>query len=63
KLDTTGHRWISALGTYDFDLIYKTGRTNIDADCMSRHPINRIPPEGNPEAEIIKNDSIRAICK
>jgi hypothetical protein len=38
KLDAVGHRWLAELSTYDFELIYKSGRTNIGADTLSRLP-------------------------
>ena len=38
KLDAAGHRWLSELSTYDLELVYKSGRTNIDADILSRLP-------------------------
>ena len=38
KLDATGHRWLAALGTYNFTLKYKTGKSNCDADGLSRRP-------------------------
>jgi hypothetical protein len=38
KLDACGHRWLAELTTYDFELVYKSGRTNIDADILSRLP-------------------------
>ena len=38
KLDAVGHRWLAELSTYDFELIYKSGKTNIDADILSRLP-------------------------
>ena len=28
KLDATGHRWLAALAAYDFDIIYRPGKTN-----------------------------------
>ena len=36
KLDATGHRWVSQLANYDFDILYKSGRKNLDADALSR---------------------------
>ena len=36
KLDATGHRWLAALGSYDFKLIYRSGKSNADADGLSR---------------------------
>ena len=38
KLDATGHRWLAALGTYDFSLTYRCGKANGDADGLSRRP-------------------------
>ena len=54
KLDATGHRWIAALSAYDFKILYKPGRTNSDADGLSR-----CPPELYEE---IDPEMIRAIC-
>ena len=38
RLDATGHRWLARLSAYDFSLHYKAGKTNIDADGLSRIP-------------------------
>ena len=38
KLDATGQRWIAALANYNFSLHYKSGKTNIEADALSRIP-------------------------
>lgn len=38
KLDTTGHRWLAALASYNFDICYRPGKINIDADILSRLP-------------------------
>ena len=38
KLDATGHRWVAALAAYNFTLNYRPGKTNIDADALSRIP-------------------------
>ena len=55
KLDSTGHRWLSVLAAYDFDLTYRPGRTNADADALSRLPV----PSHN--VTLISKDSIKAI--
>lgn len=38
KLDATGHRWIAALSAYDFNIVYRPGKANADADGLSRLP-------------------------
>ena len=38
KLDATGHRWLAALSSYNFQLQYRSGRKNQDADAFSRLP-------------------------
>ena len=36
KLDACGHRWVAALANYNFNLHYKPGPSNTDADALSR---------------------------
>ena len=36
KLDACGQRWVAELASYNFNLHYKSGATNIEADCLSR---------------------------
>ena len=38
KLDASGQRWITSLVNYSFSLHYKSGKTNIEADALSRMP-------------------------
>jgi len=38
KLDATAHRWVAALGAYEFDIKYRSGKSNADADGLSRMP-------------------------
>lgn len=58
KLDATGQRWASALGEFDFDLIYRPGLRNTDADAMSRYPYERL----NTEEVKIENSTVKTIC-
>ncbi|XP_057684821.1 uncharacterized protein LOC130911119 [Corythoichthys intestinalis] len=53
KLNAVGHRWLAALSTYEFDVQYRPGRQNIDADLLSRNQVSSeddswvtIPPSG-----------------
>ena len=58
KLDGTGQRWASALGQFNFDLIYRAGLKNVDANSMSRYPYDRVSEE-----EIqLKDQTVKAIC-
>ena len=38
KLDATSYRWLSALSTFRFQLKYRAGKRNLDADGLSRRP-------------------------
>ena len=53
KLDATGHRWLAALGTYNFQLKYRCGRANGDADGLSRRP---------QQVELFP-EAVKAICE
>ena len=53
NLDATGHRWLASLFVYDFDIKYRPGKANTDADTMSRLT----------EVQHMASDSVKAICK
>ena len=38
KTSAVDMRWLAQLADYHFDVVYKTGRTNLNADALSRHP-------------------------
>lgn len=53
KLDATGHRWLAALSNYNFKIYYRSGKSNQDADGLSRRPYNlQIFPE-----------AVKAVCQ
>jgi ribonucleotide reductase alpha subunit len=60
KLDATGQRWASALGEYNFDITYRAGLKNADADAMSRYPHEKLKEDE--EKLRIDNNTIKAIC-
>ena len=61
KLDATGHRWLSALSTYNFSLRYRPGRNNIDADSLSRRPHLRLSSVD--EWHEMAVPEVRALCR
>lgn len=60
QLDATGHRWLAALSAYNFDLKYRPGKTNADADALSRLP--GIPILQKQDVTTVSSDSVTAIC-
>lgn len=53
KLDATGHRWLAELSNFNFNIVYRPGKKNQDADGLSRM---------TNDTEVIGNDSVKAIC-
>lgn len=63
KLDATGQRWASALGQYNFNIIYRAALNNCDADSMSRYPFERIVTEAKDSSRIkIDDKTVKTIC-
>ncbi|XP_071478188.1 uncharacterized protein [Diadema antillarum] len=64
KLDATGHRWLAALANYDLKLTYRSGKTNVDADILSRRPptehAQSEPRRSNGEAPVCE-DTVHAV--
>ena len=54
KLDAAGHRWLASLSTYRFNIKYRAGINNQDADGLSRRP--QSPSE---EDEEFKQEKVR----
>lgn len=40
KLNAVGHRWVGQLADFHFDIKYRPGKTAIDADTLSRWPLD-----------------------
>lgn len=40
KLNATGLRWVAKLADYNFNIKYRPGRINNDADTLSRMPLD-----------------------
>ena len=58
KLHATGHRWLAALASYNFNIVYRSGLNNADADGLSTLP----GLEDYKEDTRIGIESVRAIC-
>lgn len=41
SLSATGHHWLAALSTYDFSVLYRSGKNNTDADFAVPKPGTR----------------------
>ena len=55
KLDAIGHRWVSALSSYTFSIIYKPGKGHQDADALSHIKW--------PEAMELNSQTVHAVCE
>ena len=64
KLDACSHRWVARLANYNFNIHYRSGITNVDADALSRiqWPSILSDPEMMEFDETIGIQSIKAIC-
>ena len=40
RLNATGHRWVAELADYHFTIKYRPGKNNVDADTLSRMPLD-----------------------
>ena len=52
KLGAAQIRWLSELALYDFDIVYRTGKSNLVADALSRRP----EVEEEMEKEVVSDD-------
>jgi hypothetical protein len=59
-LDATGQRWVAALASFNFNIKYRSGRENTDADILSRLP--GLSSDRGSYQEV-KPDVMKALCK
>ena len=55
KLDATGQRWIANLANYNFQIFYRSGKSNIDADALSRIPWEVVQKDHEQTGPIVKS--------
>lgn len=62
KLDATGQRWVAELENFNFNIVYRSGKHNLDADALSRIPSAQ--QDFSEETEYsISTDMVKAICQ
>lgn len=60
KLSAVGHRWVGELADFHFTIKYRPGKTNIDADTLSRFPV-RLTDHLREYTEIVQPEVISTI--
>ena len=61
KLDAASHHWVTSLANYNFRLHYCAGKTNIDADALSRVSWPECMPDNSGTSLKVTAAAIRAI--
>lgn len=56
KLDCASHRWLAALSTFNFNIKYRAGKSNQDADGLSRRPHGMLVDD---DAELEEKERIK----
>ena len=61
KLNAAGLRWVAQLADYQFDIKYRPGKLNIDADYLSRHPVDVFKSHMEGENELLEAEDVGII--
>lgn len=62
KLGATEQRWVAQLASFDFEVKYRAGKDNTNADALSRFPVATVPRVGarSPPAAVNRIDAAAA---
>ena len=60
KLNATGLRWVNELADFHFDVRYRPGKANADADTLSRMPIS-FEEYMSGSSEMVSQDVLNAV--
>ena len=63
KLGVAQIRWLSELALFDFDIKYRTGKSNKAADAWSHRPNDSEEMDSNPESEKFETISYAIECE
>ena len=61
KLDAASHCWVTSLASYNFRLHYRAGKTNINADALSRVSWPECMPDNLDASLKVTTAAVRAI--
>lgn len=60
RLNAVGHRWVGELSDFHFDIKYRPGKMNADADTLSRYPLS-LEDRIEKHSESISPDVVSAV--
>ena len=58
KLNATGLRWVAELSNFNFDIKYRPGRVNSEADALSRKPLMNLTDCEDEYVEVVTMDQL-----
>ncbi|RXN17374.1 gypsy retrotransposon integrase 1 [Labeo rohita] len=57
RLGAVEQRWVAQLASFDFTVKYRPGRENINADSLSRFPVDRVAPAEYRQVSVVEDGS------
>lgn len=60
RLNAVGQRWVGELADFHFDIRYRPGKANVDADTLSRQPLKLIEVMGE-HTETLSPETVSAV--
>lgn len=60
RLNAAGHRWVGEPADFHFDIKYRLGKMNTDADTLSRYPVN-FPDDMKEHTENMSPEIVSAV--
>ncbi|KAJ8023271.1 hypothetical protein HOLleu_35637 [Holothuria leucospilota] len=55
KLDAVGQRWLADLTNYDLSIQYRSGKTNVESDALSRRPYDDVDYQDSVDSDKLMN--------